>query len=249
MSTDLSRRGLLLTGTSAAVAPAAAQPGARQGPHAAGEHPPAAAAGTVPQWIFFTEPEARLVTAAVARLIPADAEFGGAVEAGVPTFIDRQLAGAYGSGARLYRQGPFAEGTPEQGYQLPYTPAELYRAGLEAFATWAREGYGGAFESLDPRLQDEALLRMDHGEADFGDVPSALFFETLLANTVEGFFSDPMHGGNVGMIGWRLVGFPGPYAGYYELLGERNLRYRREPRGIAQAVLDHAHHPHPTTQR
>jgi gluconate 2-dehydrogenase gamma chain len=242
MPPDLSRRDLFLAGGTAAAVPllseAAAQPAAT----------PAPGSARAP-FEFFTDPEAALVTAAVDRLIPADAEFAGAVGAGVPTYIDRQLAGAYGAGHRLYRQGPFAEGTPEQGYQLPFTPAELYRAALAAFGDWTRQGYGNAFEALDGRLQDEALQKLESGEAGFDSVPSAVFFETLLANTIEGFFADPMHGGNRDMVGWRMVGFPGPYAGYTELVGRHNLRFVREPRGIAQAVAEHAHHPAPQAHR
>ena len=59
--------------------------------------------------------EAAFIEAAVARLIPADELGPGAVEAGVPVFIDRQLAGAYGRGARWYMQGPWAEGTEHAG--------------------------------------------------------------------------------------------------------------------------------------
>lgn len=244
MPPDLSRRNLLLTGGTAAAAPllpitaeeAAAQAAAPQ--------------DTLPApWEFFTAEEASLVSAAVDRLIPPDEDFTGAVGAGVPTYIDRQLAGAYGSGARLYRQGPFAEGTPEQGYQLPLTPAELYRIGLAAFARWVQQAYGSRFESLDPRLQDAVLQKLESGEAGFEELPASVFFETLLANTIEGFFADPMYGGNRDMVGWRMVGFPGPYAGYTELVGRHNLRFERQPRGIAQALLDHAHHSHPPMRR
>lgn len=249
MATDLSRRNLLLSGGSVAAAPLLIGEAAAQAPAMPGAPAAGGAAAVRPPWEFFTEPEAALITAAVDRLIPADDAFAGAVGAGVPTFIDRQLAGSYGAGHRLYRQGPFAEGTPEQGYQMPLTPAELYRLGLAAFGAWARQGYGGAFETLDGRLQDAALKKLESGEAGFNELPSAVFFETLLANTVEGFFSDPMHGGNRDMVGWRMVGFPGPYAGYAELVGRHNLRFTREPRGIAQSVLEHAHHPAPRAQR
>ena len=71
---------------------------------------------------------------AAARLIPADAKWPGALEAGVPNYIDKQLAGAWGAGERLYRSGPWRPGTPTQGYQLPFTPAELFRTALAAIA-------------------------------------------------------------------------------------------------------------------
>jgi gluconate 2-dehydrogenase gamma chain len=240
---DLSRRGLLLAGGTAAATPLVAPAQAQPAP-AAGAAPPAPHV-----WEFFQGEEAAMVSAAVERLIPADPESPGAIAAGVPQFIDRQLAGSYGTGSRLYRQGPFRLGTPEQGYQLPFTPAALYRAALPAFAAWTRQAHGGAFQDIDHRLQDEALRQMEAGEADFGAVPSAVFFETLLANTVEGFFSDPIHGGNRDMIGWKLVGFPGPYAGYVELVGRHNLRFDRQPRGIAQAIAEHAHNATPQSHQ
>jgi gluconate 2-dehydrogenase gamma chain len=235
-SHGVSRRDLLLTagGTAAAAAGTAPPTSAQPANHPS--HRPGAEV-----WHFFNAEEAALVTAAVDRLIPPDEAFTGAVGAGVPQYIDLQLASAYGSGARLYRQGPFAEGLPQQGYQLPFTPAELYRIGLRRFAEGVRSGYGKRFEQLDPRLMDEALRRLESGEAGFPEFTSAMFFETLLANTIEGFFSDPIHGGNRDMVGWRMVGFPGPYAGYTELVGRHNLHFHRAPRGIAHAVLEHAH--------
>ncbi|MBU8536593.1 gluconate 2-dehydrogenase subunit 3 family protein [Falsiroseomonas tokyonensis] len=244
MTPDLSRRGLLLSSGSLAAVPLT-------GPTEAQSHDtmPATPMAAPTLWRFFTADQASLVAAMVDRLIPPDAEFTGAVGAGVPQFIDGQLAGAWGSGARLYRLGPFAEGTPEQGYQLPYTPAELYRTSLSLVADWVRGGYGSRFEELDPRLQDEALRSLESGEAGFSELPSDAFFETLLANTVEGFLSDPMYGGNRDMVGWRMVGFPGPYAGYVNLLDRHGLNFNRPPRGIAEALREHAQHHAPTLQR
>jgi gluconate 2-dehydrogenase gamma chain len=82
--------------------------------------------------LFFNNDEAAFIEAAVARLIPKDDQWGGALEADVPNYIDKQLAGAWGAGERLNRSGPWQPGTPSQGYQLPFTPAELFRAALAA---------------------------------------------------------------------------------------------------------------------
>jgi gluconate 2-dehydrogenase gamma chain len=49
-------------------------------------------------YVFLNGEEAAFIEAAVARLIPADDKWGGAIEAAVPTYIDRQLAGAWGAG-------------------------------------------------------------------------------------------------------------------------------------------------------
>ena len=82
------------------------------------------------KYMFLSAAEVAFVDAAVARLIPADELGPGAKEAGVTYFIDQQLFGGYGSMARKYTQGPWPEGTPQQGYQSPLTPAGVYRAGV-----------------------------------------------------------------------------------------------------------------------
>jgi gluconate 2-dehydrogenase gamma chain len=167
---------------------------------------------------FFTAREAAFVEAAVARLIPADELGPGALEAGVAFYIDRQLAGPWGAGARFYGAGPWREGEPTQGYQLPFTPAQLFRSTL-------RELNPG-FPQMPPPLQDEYLKGLEEQRPDF--------FDALLALTIEGFFCDPIHGGNRDMAGWRLVGFPGAYASYYELVDRPNYRFGEAPLGIGE---------------
>jgi len=83
-------------------------------------------------YLFFNDDEAAFIESAIARLIPKDDQWAGALEAGVPNYIDKQLAGAWGAGERLYRNGPWQPGTPSQGHQLPFTPAELFRTALGA---------------------------------------------------------------------------------------------------------------------
>lgn len=71
----------------------------------------------------------------------------------MPHFIDRQLAGAWGAGERLFRSGPWHPGTPQQGYQLPYTPAELFRTALTALRE--RDAQAGMpFARRPPAAQD-----------------------------------------------------------------------------------------------
>src|SRR5258708_11941428 len=83
-------------------------------------------------YIFFNTEEAAFIEAAVSRLIPADEKWPGALEAAVPNYVDKQLAGAWGAGERLYRSGPWQQGTPSQGYQLPFTPAQLFHTSIAA---------------------------------------------------------------------------------------------------------------------
>src|SRR3977135_877264 len=83
-------------------------------------------------YLFFNAAEVLFMEAACERLIPADESGPGALGAGVPNYLDKQLGGAWGAGERLYRSGPWHPGTPSQGYQLPFTPAELFHTALRA---------------------------------------------------------------------------------------------------------------------
>ena len=56
----------------------------------------------------------------------------------------------------------------------------------------------------------------------------------LYANTVEGYFSDPMYGGNRDKVGWKLVGFPGVAAAYLGLIEKHNVPYKVTPISIAE---------------
>src|SRR5579862_3359217 len=140
---------------------------------------------------FFTADEARVVAAACERIFPSDASGPGATEAGVVIFIDRQLAGPYGRDKYRYTKGPWVESVPEHGYQGKQTPREVYRAGIALL---------GAFDDLTPDRQDATLLSIE----------KTTFFQMLRSHTIEGMFCDPMHGGNAGLVGWQLIGFPGP---------------------------------------
>jgi len=178
--------------------------------------------------------EAAFITAAVDTLIPADALSPSASDCGVAVFIDRQLAGAWGNGARLYRDGPFLKGKPEHGYQLALTPREYFRASIEAANDWTRKTYGKDFDRLAPPERDAALKTMDAGKAELVEVNGKQFFEMLLASAMEGFFADPIYGGNRDKVSWRMVGYPGlpaTYAG--KALEYRGKKVVIEPQSIA----------------
>ena len=96
---------------------------------------------------YFNAVEWAFVNAAVDRLIPADEAGPGGLAAGVPEFIDRQMEMPYGHGAYAYMMGPFQPGLdPTLGYQLPYTPRELYRRGIAASNEASRGLHGTTFE-------------------------------------------------------------------------------------------------------
>jgi gluconate 2-dehydrogenase gamma chain len=165
---------------------------------------------------FFTEPEALAVAAAVARIFPSDESGPGANEAGVVIYIDRQLASAHGRDRYRYTQPPFGSGVPEQGYQAKETPREIYRVGLKML---------GRFHLLSATGQDAKLHQIENTP----------FFSLLHTHTIEGMFCDPMHGGNADMIGWQLIGFPGPRMSYFDEVDQYYGRpFRPKPVSLSQ---------------
>src|SRR5262249_20811174 len=148
---------------------------------------PAAPPATTPEPLLtLTATEHAFFVAAADTIIPADELSPSGSECGVATFIDRQLAGAYGSGARLYRDGPFPKGKPELGYQLPLTPREFFRAGVAAANDWTRKTYGKDFDRLPEAERAAALKTMEEGKAEFQGFTSTMFFNALLQITMEG---------------------------------------------------------------
>ena len=185
-----------------------------------------------PGYLFFDAGEAAFIEAAVARLMPADSTGPGALEAGIPRFIDRQLAGPYGHGDHFYLQAPIPKGLPTQGWQAG-TPAEVYRAAILAVNRWSADAHGRRFAELDPAIQDEALKALENGDADLkGGADAKAFFTLLLQNTIEGYFADPIYGGNRDMAPWRMIGFPGARYNYRDFVSRHGEPYPLPPVGL-----------------
>ncbi len=200
---------------------------------------PVSAAATTPApdhepLLTLTPTEHAFMVAAADTLIPGDELSPSGGQCGVATFIDRQLAGAYGNGARLYRDGPFPKAKPELGYQLALTPREFFRAGIEAANEWTRKTYGKEFDRLSEKDREAAMKVMEQGKAPFPGFTSTMFFNALLQIAMEGFFADPMYGGNRNMAGWKMVGYPGLPATYREEIKTYfGKKFDRPPQSIA----------------
>src|SRR5258706_9183430 len=120
--------------------------------------------------------------------------------------------------ARNSRQGPWPEGTPQQGYQSRLMPQEVYRAAMAEANAVCTSRFGKSFDGLAPEQQDEILKEMEGGKFELQSVSSSFFFGLLLANTMEGYFADPIYGGNRDKAGWELVGVPRLAACYGEVV-------------------------------
>ncbi|HEY0687326.1 MAG TPA: gluconate 2-dehydrogenase subunit 3 family protein [Steroidobacter sp.] len=197
-------------------------------------HTPASPADEpVPVYEFFNGDEAAFVEAAVDTLIPADEVGPGALELGVAVFIDRQLNSGYGRGDRMYLQGPFIEGTPEQGYQLRMTPSELVRNGILDLNAYLREKYKRPFDALSDKDRIAVMTQLEKREIELPTVPTGIFFNLLYDLTMQGYFADPLYGGNKGKASWKMIGFPGIGAMYADKIEAwRNKKYMSEPMSI-----------------
>lgn len=182
---------------------------------------------------FFNPEEWVFVLAACSRLIPSAADGPGALEALVPVFIDRQLSGDFGNATDWYMQGPHVPtANPMLGFQSPLTPAQIYRAAIPAIDTWSRQQAGKTFAELEIAAQNEALRTIEAGKA--GLAPEIRdFFALLLQNTKEGYFADPMYGGNHQMAAWVHIGFPGARGSFKEWAEKDNIRYPLGPVSIS----------------
>jgi gluconate 2-dehydrogenase gamma chain len=185
-------------------------------------------------YTFFTPAEQEFIEAAAARLIPNDPVGPGALEAGVPFFLDRQLGGQYGSGAHFFLGGPWQKGAPEQGYQGRFTPAQFYRAAIAAIDRSVGSTFNGAtFAKLAPADQDRTLKSLEKGDTPLdGGVDGKGFFSMFLQNVKEGYFADPIYGGNRDMAAWKMIGFPGAHYNYKEWVSKHGEPVPFAPVGL-----------------
>lgn len=230
------------------------------------------------EYRFFTPQEAVTVAAITARIMPGTDDDPGAVQAGVPFYIDGKLSQFDGHAEPTFTRGPFARAysgpeAPEPapdvvwvhedhlyryGFQSSADPQQIYREGLAALDLVSEARFGAPFADLTEEQQDDVLLvleavgtreeavpdsdnvndpdgggsdgndedddtgedeevpeaLLDGAEEIFGDLSPGLFFSTVRQDTIEGMFGDPAYGGNRGMVGWLLIGYPGSQRSY-----------------------------------
>lgn len=196
------------------------------------------AAGPPPQvdavgWRFFTVDEATAMEAIADRLIPPDPETPGGKDCGCAVFIDRQLAGQHGQDEDQYRAGPFQSGTKEQGPQTPLTRAMQYRQGLATLRSYCQSRFNGSvFASLPDDQKDQTLKDLEDGSIKLEGIDSKLFFTAMLIDTQQGFFFDPVYGGNKDTASWKMIGFPGARYDYRDWVHRHNERFPLPPISI-----------------
>jgi gluconate 2-dehydrogenase gamma chain len=107
-------------------------------------------------------------------------------------------------------RGPWREGKPQLGYQLPLTPEQFFKAGLVAADAACRKRNGKAFSELDESGADRFLHEIADGKVTDERVQLASWFNELVYPLFEqACFADPVYGGNVGKVFWKAIGYPG----------------------------------------
>ena len=163
-------------------------------------HATNAAPGAAPftGYEFFGPDEATFVEALVNIMCPADQYTPNGVDCGLANYFDRQLAGPFGQGQGRYMRGPWLEGKPQLGYQLPLTPADFFRAGLSAAGDACAKRYGKSFDQLSPADANAFLQDLQTGRQTDSRVSLETWFNELVYPLfAQACFADPMYGGNV----------------------------------------------------
>jgi gluconate 2-dehydrogenase gamma chain len=184
-----------------------------------------AAAGT-----FFDAHQRATIDAAMARIIPTDDQ-PGAREAGTIEFLDRYLSGLDFIYAKPDGSGfeKLEDKRAEAWKQRIEIIRATYVAGIKELDSRSQSQFGAEFVRLTTEQQDQILGGMERPELQVetaktvaGSAPAepALqqtsaeidldFFPLLALHTRQGFYSDPIYGGNKNRVGWKLIGFEGP---------------------------------------
>jgi gluconate 2-dehydrogenase gamma chain len=164
-------------------------------------------------------------------MCPADALSPNGTDCGLAIFIDRQLSGDFGKGGRLYSHGPWLQGKPQHGYQLPLKPAEFFKAGIAGARAAAQARYSKPFDALTPVEIDALLSDIAAGKVASDGVSLADWFSQVLYPLFQqACFADPVYGGNRDKVFWKMVGYPGLPAFH----AQNMVQYRGKPFPPAQ---------------
>lgn len=183
---------------------------------------------------FFNAAEWAFVHAACDRLIPHDDIGPGAVEAGVPEFLDRHMQTPYANGSIWYMQGPYLEAPAEFGYQGRLPLRDIIRVGIAEMDSHCKRAFDGkTFAELAHDAQETLLKAAQDGSLELDAISSKVFFSYLLNEVKYGYFADPVHGGNKDMGAWKMIGYPGMRADYLDWVEVRDKPYPLPPVDLA----------------
>ena len=200
---------------------------------AASVDPAIPVAPTVRRLSWFSADELAFVNAALGRLIPADELGAGARKPTSPSSSTSSWPAPSAAPKPGTCKAHGATACRNRVISSKLTPAQLYRAAIPAIDAYCRRTYGGkAFAALGADMQDQVLHGLEEGKVDLQGPPAKEFFTQFWQNVNEGFFADPMYGGNRDFAGWKLVGFPGPRYNYVAEIEQYGKPYALPPVGL-----------------
>lgn len=180
---------------------------------------------------FSKQKDFKILSAATERIYPKDENGPGAIDLGVPYFIDHQLAGAYGYNNQEYMQGPFHKGTPFQGYQTSLKRHEIFMEGIRTLEKKSQADHKASFADLEGEQQDQILQDCQDDKVKMKGIQSSDFFDLLKSATIAGVYSDPLYGGNANMDGWRMKEYPGSQMSYTNQIDKKDF-VKMEPKAL-----------------
>lgn len=168
--------------------------------------------------MFFTRFEDfQVLEQATEMIYPEDDNGPGAIELGVPYFIDKQLAGQWGENTNDYRQGPF---TNESVDESSLTRGQMFLLGIRRINEYSNEKYNEEFIDTEDDNKVKILQDFEKDNVEMSVIKSSIFFELLRKATFEGAYADPLYGGNRNMEGWKMKEYPGPVMSYEDMIEE-----------------------------
>ena len=186
-------------------------------------------------WQYFTADEAAAMEALVDRLIPPDAETPGGKDTGCAVFIDRQL----GRPLRTLRRPLHVKDRSRRARKNRAT-SHRSRPRSTTASPWPTStdiartrSTTTVFAKLSDEQKDQVIKGMEDGSLKLEHVDSKFFFDALLIDTQQGFFADPIYGGNKDMASWKMIGFPGARYDYRDWVHRHNERFPLPPVGIS----------------
>ncbi|ARK24063.1 hypothetical protein SporoP37_04780 [Sporosarcina sp. P37] len=170
--------------------------------------------------MFFTRiADFAILEQAVEQIFPEDHNGPGAIKLGVPYYIDKQLAGPYGSNVKDYRQGPFKDGNTTAA-DSSLNRGQIFINGLRSMEMESQKRFDTNFVKATEEQQLEIMTDFADGKVDIKGINSKGFFALLRSMTLEGAYSDPLYGGNRNMEGWKMKEYPGAIASYANMIEE-----------------------------
>src|SRR5699024_744092 len=152
---------------------------------------------------------------ATQRIYPKDDNGPGAIELGVPYFIDKQLTGYWGVNSKDYMQGPFEpDKSDSHGLQTKLNRGEMFSAGVREMFEMSKKDHDEGCCDMEGEQRGAVLGRFAAGGVDAPGLASDVFFILLGDATFEGVYAEPVDGGNKDMEAWKMMEYPGPRMGW-----------------------------------